>query len=309
MQQTCDPEKLNCRGLLDAMPFDAYAIDLVSNEIVFANRNLLDRRPDILLQSCYVAINGVSSPCTFCRRQELVDADRQPNGKMLTYEFFNESDETWYQLRERAMLWSDGRVVKYVIAVNISDLKRTQNQLAEAHAELALKNRELEQLAYTDNLTKIFNRRKLHSLFQQESNQAIAQASAFSIISVDIDHFKQVNDTYGHDVGDKVLIEVTEAMKSSLRSSDILGRWGGEEFLILCPNTPLHAAELLAERLRAAVAAKTYASGQVHTVSIGIASQALGDKLSSMLHRADQALYKAKHAGRNRVCSASASEA
>lgn len=137
-------EALRCREALDTIPFEVYAIDLQSDKIVYANKAFLDAKGAISDAPCYTVINGRKSRCPFCRREELLDSQNRPNGKTFTYDFFNELQEKWYQIQEKAVVWDDGALVRYVIAVDISKLKETQNRLAEAHAQLAIKNKELE---------------------------------------------------------------------------------------------------------------------------------------------------------------------
>jgi signal transduction histidine kinase len=133
-----------CREALDTIPFEVYAIDLQSDRIVYANQAFLDAKGKISSAPCYTVINGRKSRCPFCRREELLDAQNRPNGKTFIYDFFNELQEKWYQIQEKAVIWDDGALVRYVVAVDISKLKETQNRLAEAHAQLAIKNKELE---------------------------------------------------------------------------------------------------------------------------------------------------------------------
>lgn len=288
--------------ILDSLPFALYVIDMQSNMVSYGNALFRQRRPDWQNQPCHLLINGLDSPCRHCRRAELLDAQNQPNGVSLRYEFFNEFDECWYQVDEKATFWEDGRLVQYVIASDISKLKEMQNRLAEAHASLMLKHQELEYVASTDTLTRIHNREKLGRIFAQEIERAGLNGRAFSIISADLDHFKSVNDTFGHAVGDSVLVQLARTMKDALRASDFIGRWGGEEFLMLCPGAGHADALHLAERIRAAVAAQTFGTGRTHTVSLGVATWREGDTQDGLLQRADEAMYRAKQAGRNRVC-------
>ncbi len=137
-------EILKCREMLDATPFEAYAIDILTDKIVYANQAFRNNKKDIDAKPCYKVIHGLDSRCTFCRKNELLDDNNKPNGKTLVYDFFNEFDEKWYQIQETAAVLDDGMVVLYCFAVDISALKQTQNRLSEAHAELAIKNRELE---------------------------------------------------------------------------------------------------------------------------------------------------------------------
>jgi len=119
---------------------------------------------------------------------------------------------------------------------------------------------------------------------------------------IDIDFFKSINDTFGHPTGDKVLIEMSQFFKESIRHHDTLGRWGGEEFLILCPNSTQNDALSVAERIQKKLEKGIFSTNQHHTVSIGIATLSLDDTPYTLISHADEALYKAKHKGRNTIC-------
>jgi len=159
----------------------------------------------------------------------------------------------------------------------------------------------IEELSVTDQLTGLYNRLKLDELFALYLSLAKRHRSAFSIALLDIDKFKSINDTYGHQVGDIVLQELSSVLKSRIRKEDALGRWGGEEFLILLPQCDLAAAYALAEKLRALVERHALSRVGSKTVSFGVATFHIGDDEKSMVARADEALYRAKAHGRNRV--------
>jgi signal transduction histidine kinase len=129
----------------DVIPFGIYVVDVATLEVVFVNRHFRDRLGDLAGRKCYEAIYESPQPCLFCKIRNLVGRDGLPSGKTYIFEHFNDKDDRWYQLQEKSMSWPDGRVVKYSIAVDITELKEVQNRLAEAHAELALKNRELSR--------------------------------------------------------------------------------------------------------------------------------------------------------------------
>ena len=164
--------------------------------------------------------------------------------------------------------------------------------------------RELRRLATSDPLTGAPNRRHFTTLASQEMERSHRYDLPLSAIMLDVDHFKKVNDCWGHAVGDELLKVVTEAMNGELREIDVLGRMGGEEFAVLLPQTPLDGAIQLAERLRAAVAAVRLplAEGCLRiTISLGVACRTAGDtQFDHLLGRADRAMYQSKQAGRNR---------
>ena len=167
---------------------------------------------------------------------------------------------------------------------------------------LARANEHLRELAHTDMLTGTMNRYRIEHQVQMALANAQRYDQPLSLLLFDIDHFKQVNDTLGHEAGDEVLKRLVSCVEGKLREGDQLGRWGGEEFLVLVPNTRSRDAMILAERLRRALEATDFELEQTITVSIGVAQWRSEDSLKSLLERADRAMYKAKHSGRNRVC-------
>ncbi|AHV92223.1 diguanylate cyclase domain protein [Bordetella holmesii 30539] len=165
-------------------------------------------------------------------------------------------------------------------------------------------NHTLEETSRRDPLTGLFNRRALMDIIRTAVERSDASGRTFVIAMLDVDHFKSVNDRFGHETGDRVLVELAGVLQQSMRDSDHCGRWGGEEFLLLLPDTDLAAAQLAMDRVVGAVRALSIGvSGDVLrlTVSIGMADHQMGESLSETLSRADQALYLAKHDGRDRV--------
>jgi len=150
-------------------------------------------------------------------------------------------------------------------------------------------------------LTGVYNRHKLEESFEHELLRASRYKRTFSIILLDIDLFKAVNDTYGHQVGDDILIKVAELVQENIRSSDVLGRWGGEEFLIICPETDLTGAGTLADQVRHAIATYDFPVVGKKTASFGVACSNENESKESIIKRADDALYEAKNAGRDLV--------
>lgn len=159
----------------------------------------------------------------------------------------------------------------------------------------------LEVSATTDTLTGCFNRRKLDEVFAQEMHRAIRYQVPFCLAIFDIDHFKLVNDTYGHSIGDDVLYSLATLVREELRPNDSLFRWGGEEFVILASGIAGESAYQMAERLRQAIASFTFNAIGHLTVSFGIAESRESDTLDALFLRADTALYQSKQQGRNCV--------
>ena len=175
---------------------------------------------------------------------------------------------------------------------------------------LALRNavtyEQLQQLAANDPLTGVYNRRFGMTRLREEFNRSIRSNIPIGVLMFDIDHFKSVNDTYGHTIGDKILINITRIAKMALREGDILLRYGGEEFLVIMPGAPRHDSQFVAERLcRMVEEGKTQCGNQQIsvTVSVGVASFPETDVTDekNLISFADSALYEAKDSGRNRV--------
>lgn len=176
-----------------------------------------------------------------------------------------------------------------------------EEQVEERTNKLKIALVELERLASTDKLTGIYNRRKLDEVAKHEVERAKRNRQSLSLLILDIDFFKKVNDTWGHPVGDEILSEVSRVVQASIRSTDILARWGGEEFVILAPETSLPDARAIGERIRAAIKAHRFPTVEHLTASLGVAEYKPGDTLGSLIKRADDALYQAKRAGRDGV--------
>ena len=159
----------------------------------------------------------------------------------------------------------------------------------------------MERVASTDPLTGLLNRRALSDHLAAAKALVQRGTQPMSVLLIDVDHFKQINDAGGHALGDQVLVELSARLQSQLRLSDRLGRWGGEEFLIMAAATPLVAAAELAERIRRA-ACGTPCAGRDISLSVGVAQCRPEDTIDMVVQRADRALYAAKAGGRNRVC-------
>lgn len=167
--------------------------------------------------------------------------------------------------------------------------------------KLFLKNKHLTKISSTDMLTGVSNRRSIDEEIMQAHEKAIDSNTLYSLIIADLDHFKRVNDTYGHHVGDQVLMEFTSLIESELDENSTIGRWGGEEFMILCRNTHLNDAIEIAERLRRSVELYNFPMIQNLTCSFGVASYEKNTIYHDIVRFADQALYEAKAKGRNTI--------
>lgn len=218
---------------------------------------------------------------------------------------------SWYGL------FGDGTVQHVTIALAVAlyaasmvvmgrTHNREQRKVWEITAQLDRANRELQRRASHDALTGLWNRQRLEFALDDEFDRSERYGGEFSLVMVDIDHFKSVNDTHGHEVGDRVLQELAKRLRASLRRADRAARWGGEEFMVLLPHTSTQAAFELAERLRAHVAETPFDPVGRITISAGVAGFVAGEERTLLLKRVDRALYMAKDAGRNCVRSAEA---
>lgn len=197
------------------------------------------------------------------------------------------------------LLLAGGVLLSLVGGVAIGLLLSTSRRLHE-------QNDELQKLAITDPLTGAFNRRAVIERTEAELVLSQRTGKAFSVLLLDLDHFKAINDHYGHAVGDTALKVIVATVKAELRQTDVVGRWGGEEFLIIAVQTPEHGALELGERLRLRVAETPIRAGfdTIHlSASFGIAESIATDTAESLIDRADQGLYQAKANGRNRCAS------
>lgn len=287
-------------SVLNAIPFPIYVADIATLRIVSVNKAMRAKTGAVVGDLCHWAIYRQHSPCSFCRIGGLTQSGGNTPSAVVC-DHFNDRDNRWYQLHETSLIWFDGRAVLHSLAVDIGRLKDAQNELSEAYALLALKTAELERVSITDALTGLFNRRKLDQTLQDEVERAARYNEPVTVIILDIDHFKLINDTYGHQVGDHVLQAIADILRGKVRSVDIVGRWGGEEFLIVCPETSLEGAAFLAEMLRGLIEAFAFSMGIRNTASFGVAEFRQGETVNDFVVRADVALYRAKVGGRNKV--------
>ena len=185
-----------------------------------------------------------------------------------------------------------------------ADKKKFQQLYSDLNAlknELELKNRELNKLAITDQLTGLYNRLELDAVLQNETARYSRSHNPFGLILMDIDNFKLINDTYGHLTGDIVLVSIARLMFESIRNTDIIGRWGGEEFLIICPETDKDGIIELAEKLRKNISSHHFQEVTKCSASFGATIYREKDDIKQLIKRTDEALYEAKKGGRNKA--------
>lgn len=182
--------------------------------------------------------------------------------------------------------------------------KKKREELEKNLRALEIEKSEFERSSKEDPLTGCLNRAGFSSILLREQENLAKNGSPVSFVIMDIDHFKQINDSFGHNVGDEVLVNLTKLIQGKIRNTDALVRWGGEEFVVLCGDTPIQNAQFLAEKLRMAIENAELIKQQKVTCSFGIAEMIAGEDPKRLFERADKALYSSKENGRNRVTSA-----
>jgi diguanylate cyclase len=197
------------------------------------------------------------------------------------------------------------------IAIVLISVSLIGGKISSIRRELNVSRKKLQssltvirEMAIHDDLTGFYNRSHLMDLIESENNRSVRTGSVFSLVMMDIDKFKKINDTYGHQIGDQVLRTFAAVIRSILRKTDFCGRYGGEEFLIVLTQTDLQAAKLFAERIRDCVENSFFPDlgpDSRVTVSIGLAEHRTQENIEKTISRADESLYKAKKGGRNRV--------
>ena len=239
----------------------------------------------------------------FDARIQTIDED--PTGRLASA--FNDMSERLQQtLREREGTLTQLREARTQLEGSIRDRNKELVDLnvllRDEHEQRAQMEANLAEAAATDPLTKLLNRRALLGLMQHIGDTMCKSGKKCCIATLDIDHFKQVNDRFGHDVGDQVLSAVSAVIRKHLRADEAAARWGGEEFLLAWPDQSLAVAEQRADRLRELIGDCNFANGRLRiTASFGIAEWAPSEPLEAALKRSDKALYCAKAEGRNRV--------
>lgn len=270
---------------------------LIDKNIIISSTDLEGNITDV--SNAFCKISGYTKEQLIGRNHRII---RHPDMKVSTFTKLWEtilSGDTWHgEIKNRSKNGSF-----YWVETMIHPLKDDMDQKVgyTAISQNITDKKRVEELSVTDQLTRLHNRMFLENSFVREIKRAKRYEHPFSVIMVDIDHFKEVNDTYGHDVGDTVLITIADVLLKNIRETDILGRWGGEEFLIICPHTHLEDTAILSEKLRSAIELHPMEMVGHKTCSFGISvfeSRDTGYK--EVVKRADEALYRAKKDGRNR---------
>lgn len=296
--QDADQAYQSLAAILDAIDALVYVTDMDTHEIVFMNKYGRNIWGDVVGQRCWSTLQSdQNGPCDFCTNPQLVDEDGQPAG-VVVWEFQNTINRRWYQCRDQAIPWINGKLARIEIATDITDLKNSVQALKEA-------KQQAEDLSRTDELTGIKNRRALLDDARMLFNLSRRYGTPMAVAILDMDHFKYVNDTFGHHIGDKVLVEVTRTIQANIREVDVFGRLGGEEFVLILPGVHPAQAEDMLNRLRALINQLSFLHHQgPETVSASIGMATFSGNLANfeaLLELADRCLYQAKAEGRNRV--------
>ncbi len=274
----------------------AVALETQAGILITDNKGIIQR-----VNSSFEEITGYSSAEVVNKTPKVLSSD------VHTEEFY---EKMWDDINQKGHwegeIWNkrkNGEVYPQWSAITCikNNNNKVKNYVETFHDITIRKNLEkkLESMASTDPLTGCLNRRSLEERFNEQVSTAKRYHQSFGLIIFDIDHFKLVNDNYGHDQGDEILIQVAKQAKKTLREPDIVARWGGEEFVVILPLNTIDESLLTAERLRNSF--KTMNSTPNITCSFGVTSYQLNDSFAAMIKRADTALYKAKESGRDKV--------
>ncbi len=299
--------------------FAVKIVDLETFEVTYANQSMKSIMADEKAKNCWEAVYAQDSPCMWCKVHELLaqrnetstDTCHEPS---IIYEHFNEVANKWYQIQEKILSIEEDKKLLISFSLDISMQKETQSQLINSHVQLSFQTKalkeakeKLKEQASHDYLTNLYNRRYFQYISQDLINLAKREASDLSVIMLDIDNFKKVNDTYGHSNGDQVLIHLASILTEHIRESDIVARIGGEEFAILLLHTDKAGAAEIAEKLRVSVEEQPLILDDKTciplTISLGISSVDVNNDLNidTCLNQSDTALYEAKNSGRNKL--------
>ncbi len=294
--------------ILNSLDALVYVSDMNTHELIFVNDYGEKTWGLPLGRKCYQYLqSGQEQPCDFCNNPRLLDHEGNPTG-VHVWEFQNTVTQRWYQCRDQAVKWVDGRYVRLEIAVDITESKLS-------HQKLETTCQEAEKVARLDPLTKVYNRRAFYEYMPKRLVHLKDNNQMLSLVMIDVDHFKKVNDQFGHAKGDEALIMITQTIQSEIRESDQLFRIGGEEFVLILSDCDEAHAFHLVDRIRMNIEQLNLKHKKQRiklTCSFGITdywSASTADSLDfwgssitdSLMLEADKALYFAKLSGRNQV--------
>lgn len=289
----------------------------ISKELEFQSKLLNSVTDSIFvhdLDGNFIYVNEAAYATRGYKREELIDMRVQD----LDYHDEKSGDEVYEEniknakeqlsKKDNAVIevshkTKDGKIIPIEITCRLiqEEDKKYIISIARDISTLKAMNENLKKMATTDSLTGIYNRHKFEEMFEIEIDRVLRYETPLSMIMFDIDHFKMVNDTFGHDVGDYVIKNIVDSVKRNIRHIDIFVRWGGEEFIIICPQTDSLSAATLAQKLRGDIEKTTLDKVGKITCSFGVTSYLKKESKNSFIKRLDSAMYRAKDEGRNRV--------
>ena len=292
-----------CAQILDSISDGVYAVDR-ERRITYwsraAERITGFRAQDLLGKRCFdnILAHVDDDGLPLCSSTRCPLARSMGDGLSRTHTiYFHHRDGHRVPVRSRTMASREEASAAVTGGVEVfADISR---QRADAN-----RIRELEELAYLDELTRLPNRRYVEQALQTRLGELQRAGRRFAVAMLDADHFKAVNDRWGHEAGDRVLQAMAKTLRNTARSTDVVGRWGGEEFVVLMSIREASEVQLACDRLRALVASAAVPTGDRHirvTVSVGATEARPGDSAADLLARADELMYAAKAAGRDRV--------
>ncbi len=281
--------------LFDLLPDYVYFIDN-KQTIVRQNKNAQKRFDSKIGEKCYMSI--FKNRHIHDEHKKLIKEGKNVSGIKCNFCLFEKALKNHTQYSKE--FEDDGRFYKvWWIPVNDNEYLHYFIDITD----LKIIEQDLKELSVKDHLTKIYNRRYFSEVLEMEIELHKRNKKQFSLIMYDIDHFKKINDTYGHNVGDDVLKAITDIVKGRIRTIDVFARWGGEEFLILLPDTNVLSASVLAEELRLMIENTEIIKGEKITASFGVTEFRSGDTFEIFINRVDKLMYQAKQSGRNKVVS------
>ncbi|CCQ74990.1 GGDEF domain-containing protein [Magnetospira sp. QH-2] len=282
-------------NVIDTIPDATMVINTETYELVYANqaaRDIYGSTTDVVGKPlrCHQISHGRDAPCDGeddpCPIQTILETGE--TCRTVHRHFDTRGRTLFVELVSTPIFDDDGRVT----------------QIIESHRDVTAQVQErdeLAELAITDPLTLAYNRLKFDQELHIHLQKSRSSGKMLGLIMFDLDHFKEINDTFGHDAGDTVLRETAQLVRSNIRDTDILARWGGEEFMVLTPHCNLAVISRISEALRTAIEAQPFSDAGRVTASFGATIMKLTDNSDSLIKRVDDALYEAKHAGRNKV--------
>jgi len=284
--------------ILDSLDAVVYVSDVETHELLFMNKYALkniggvSEFDEVRGKRCFEVLQkGQKKPCDFCTNSLL-----PKSGDTYLWEFKNTRNNCWYQCRDRLIHWHDGRQVRLEVAADITERKTVEEELREAQ-------RELKVLAEVDSLTQLYNRRAFF-MYADKLRKSLPNSSSLGLMILDLDYFKDINASYGHEAGDTLLAAIGQKLGSFANNHIVIGRMGGEEFAIAFHETQKREKEDFANLVYKAVSnvkALYFKDTLQCTTSIGVSSQPVSTPLRNIMRQADDALYRAKSAGRSQI--------